>query len=217
MRRSPFRAVRLPRPSLRSTRLGRRWQSTKEPESPNKSSPSIEKQAATRSNFDRLVARTPRFLRPTLLGLKNAPVSHVTAFFILHELTAIVPLLGLAGAFHYWQWLPSYFAEGQWVVEGAEKFGRYFRKKGWITQQDEHEVQDKTLEGQASSYENLAVSQQSGRNYNSTRWIVELATAYAAVKVLLPFRLALSVWASPWFARWTIIPVGNVVRSIWTR
>lgn len=217
MRRSLFRAVRSPFSSSRPSRLGQRWQSTGKSEPPHKSTPSIDKQAATRSNFDRLVARTPRFLRPTLLGLKNAPVSHITAFFILHELTAIVPLLGLAGAFHYWQWLPSYFAEGQWVVQGAEKFARYFRRKGWITEQDEHEVQDKTLQGQASSYENPAISKQSNRTENSTRWIVELATAYAIVKISLPLRLALSVWASPWFARWTIIPVGNAVRSIWAR
>lgn len=36
---------------------------------------------------------------------------------------------------------------------------------------------------------------------------MELATSYAIVKALLPIRLVLSVWATPWFARWTVLPV----------
>lgn len=64
-------------------------------------------------------------------------MSHITAFLLLHELTAVIPLFGLAGAFHYFDWLPVWFAEGRLVKEGVEFFGRYLRRKGWITDGDE--------------------------------------------------------------------------------
>ena len=43
------------------------------------------------------------------------------------------------------------------------------------------------------------------------------ATAYAITKALLPLRLILSVWATPWFARISVIPFTNVVRRIFRR
>ena len=36
---------------------------------------------------------------------------------------------------------------------------------------------------------------------SGSRILVEVATAYAITKVLLPARVILSVWAMPWFAR----------------
>lgn len=44
-----------------------------------------------------------------------------------------------------------------------------------------------------------------------------LATAYAITKALLPFRLIFSVWATPRFARVTVIPFTNVFRRMFTR
>ena len=41
------------------------------------------------------------------------------------------------------------------------------------------------------------------------RLAVEVATAYALVKLLLPVRLVFSVWATPAFARWTVLPVAG--------
>ena len=72
------------------------------------------------------------FLQRYTAPLLNAPLTHVTAFLILHELTAVVPLLGLAGFFHYSEWLPPYISEGKWVSDGVQRFGNYFRKKGWL-------------------------------------------------------------------------------------
>ena len=40
-----------------------------------------------------------------------------------------------------------------------------------------------------------------------TRIVIEVAAAYAITKALLPLRLMLSVWATPWFAR---VVVGRV-------
>lgn len=49
------------------------------------------------------------------------------------------------------------------------------------------------------------------------RVVVEFATAYAITKALLPVRLVGSVWATPWFARWTILPVMGVLGRVWSR
>jgi len=86
----------------------------------------------TRSRAERITSRLPRFLQKYTTPLIKAPLTHITAFLVLHELTAVVPLLGLAGIFHYTKWLPPYISEGRWVSDGVEKFGNYFRRKGWL-------------------------------------------------------------------------------------
>jgi hypothetical protein len=58
--------------------------------------------ARTRTRAARILDRVPRSLRTYTDGLRTAPVSHVVSFLVLHELTAIVPLVGLAAAFHTW-------------------------------------------------------------------------------------------------------------------
>jgi hypothetical protein len=93
-------------------------------------------EATTNSRISRLEARLPRILARYVKPLRNAPISHITAFLVLHELTAIIPLFGLTFAFHKFDWLPPVFSEGYWVKEGVEKFGRYFRRKGWIRDAD---------------------------------------------------------------------------------
>lgn len=91
---------------------------------------------APQSRMAKINARLPRFLQRYMLPLRNAPVSHITAFLILHELTAVIPLFGLAATFHYTEWLPPYISEGAWVSQGVEKFGNYFRRKGWLGDED---------------------------------------------------------------------------------
>ena len=86
----------------------------------------------TRSRAERITSRLPKFLQKYTTPLINAPLTHITAFLVLHELTAVVPLLGLAGVFHYTNWLPPYISEGKWVTDGVKKFGNYFRRKGWL-------------------------------------------------------------------------------------
>ncbi|KAK3658777.1 hypothetical protein LTR56_001648 [Elasticomyces elasticus] len=158
----------------------------------------------TPSRVARIEARLPKFLHRYTTPLRNAPVSHISAFLILHELTAIVPLLGLAALFHYTNYLPPLISEGKWVAEGTEKFGRYLRRKGWISQADENKA-----EGRSGKW--------FGRGEGGVRIVVELATAYAITKALLPVRLVLSVWGTPWFARWTVLPVSNMMKRQWQR
>ncbi|KAI1615854.1 hypothetical protein EDD36DRAFT_463352 [Exophiala viscosa] len=192
---------------------GRRWLSQKT-EEVRRQALKTDEQAGVRSRLDRFVARTPRFLQPTVMQIRHAPVSHTVAFIILHELTAIVPLFGLTGAFHYGHWLPPYFAGGAWVSDGVERFGRYFRKKGWISESDEVEIEDKAREGKAGRPEGQKVSKWFNEGEGGTRLVIEFATAYAIVKALLPVRLFVSVWASPWFARAAVIPFRNITQSI---
>lgn len=85
-----------------------------------------------RSRLVRLNSKLPSWLHRYTSPLINAPLTHISAFLFLHELTAIVPLFALAGTFHYAQWLPPYISEGKWVSDGVEKFGGYFRRKGWL-------------------------------------------------------------------------------------
>ena len=144
-------------------------------------------------------ARLPRFLQRLVTPIRHAPVSHVTAFLILHEVTAVVPLVGLAAAFHYANWMPPYLSEGKWFSEGTEKFGRWMRKRGWITEQKRS-------------------GRWWGRGEGGMKILVELATAYAITKALLPLRVLVSIWATPWFAKWTTLPLLNKMRrTIWRK
>lgn len=150
------------------------------------------------SRISRLEARLPRFLAHLITPLRNAPISHITAFLLLHELTAIIPLFGLAATFHYTNYLPPYISEGVYVQQGTEIFGRWLRKRGWI---DEEKRSGRWW----------------GRGEGGVRIVVELATAYAVTKMLLPLRLVLSVWATPWFARWTVLPFTRFVGRVFWR
>lgn len=179
-------------------------------------SSSTQKSSATAqiaSRFDRFIAKTPtKFLRSRLQALKNAPLTHITSFLILHEITAIVPLFGLAGAFHYYQWLPPYFAEGEWVLKGVTLFGNYFRRKGWITSSDAASAKDAAEKGREEDVEKAGTKGDTigkwwDRGEGGTRLVIEFATAYAIVKVLMPLRIVISVWGAPWFARWTVVPL----------
>ena len=86
-----------------------------------------------------------------------------------------------------------------------QKFGRYFARKGWFGfdktantladngGRNESMTAEERIEGVKSEGWNVG---ESGRKI-----LLEVATAYAITKVLLPARVVLSVWATPWFAR----------------
>lgn len=173
------------------------------------------------SRISRLESRLPRFLSRFITPLRNAPISHITAFLVLHEITAILPLVALAGVFHYTHWLPPFISEGKWISDGVEKFGRYFRRKGWISSAQETEAEAE-VEG-AGKDRGLGKMVKSksglwwGRGEEGVRLVVEVATAYAITKALLPLRLIISVWATPWFARWSVLPLTRWVKRTFGR
>ncbi|KAE8441945.1 hypothetical protein EG329_004153 [Mollisiaceae sp. DMI_Dod_QoI] len=192
---------------------------TKPPRSSFRSQYSSSESAASsesraRARINAFHSRLPKFLHPYTRGLLNAPVSHLIAFLILHEITAIVPLVGLAGLFHYMNWLPRSWVEGRWVREGVERFGRYFGRKGWFgfsrenaqsAVEGENEGAKERIETRDREKDGRVTIESTEKRWHvgeqGSRILVEVATAYAITKVFLPARILLSVWGTPWFAR----------------
>ena len=164
----------------------------------------------TGARASRIISRLPRPLQKYATGLRNAPVSHVVAFLALHEITAVVPLLGLFGLFHYTDYVPvGYVTEhyGAYVGDGLRRFERYFRQKGWFGFGQEEEEEEEGVNAPDGDASPLDRWQSDGRY----RAVVEVALAYAITKALLPIRILGSVWATPWFAR-VLGGVRNLVR-----
>lgn len=85
------------------------------------------------------------------------------------------------------------------------------RKKGWI---DDGAVPGEDAKEGRIGKVRSAGSKWWGRGEGGVRIVVELATAYAVTKLLLPVRLVFSVWATPAFARWTVLPVTRFAKGI---
>jgi len=205
---------------------------------------STTRQASTSSpssRAERIVSKLPSRLQRYTSGLRKAPLSHIIAFLILHEITAIVPLLGLWGFFHYTDYVPlSYVTShwGQYVRDGVQRAERYFRRKRWFGFGDEveagagaagpslgqelatkgaetEEVQRHWGRGGDVARAEMDVSYtrptkealqeteevlQRWANDEKYRVVIEVALAWAVTKALLPVRIVVSVWATPWFA-----------------
>jgi hypothetical protein len=113
----------------------------------------------------------------------------------------------------------------------VERFGRYFKRKGWIrddeaveAEREVHEIRqdwkwrawmrergwlsERDTDGVGSEERRLRrVDQAWNVGEGGVRLVVEFATAYAIVKMFLVPRIVFSVWATPTFARWTVVPV----------
>ncbi|KAJ5831971.1 hypothetical protein N7474_000282 [Penicillium riverlandense] len=201
--RSHFLRVLLRRVERPSNRVSRRTLSTSPP--PPRSSPSSPKDS--RSRLRQLNDRLPRFLRTLTTPLLGAPVTHVTSFLILHEITAVVPLFGLVAAFHYGGWMPDLTSDGEnnAFEEGTARFGKWLRKKGWVDEADVNAVAEHEATTDASKRD---------KDRTGVRLLLEFATAYAITKALLPVRIAASVGATPWFARTILTPTANTARRL---
>lgn len=113
---------------------------------------------------------------------KNAPLSYVTSFLLVHEITAIIPLFGLWWYFNKYDFVPPGLPD--WlIVKGMS-------------------VIDKLLETQGWSFLNME---------NGARVVMQGAAAYALVKATLPVRIPISLVLTPPFARWIFIPVTRSV------
>ncbi|KAJ6438264.1 mitochondrial seryl-tRNA synthetase [Purpureocillium lavendulum] len=160
-------------------------------------------QSPQASRIDRITSRLPKRLQKYTTGLRNAPLSHVVSFLILHELTAIVPLVALFALFHYTTYVPiSYMTEnfGDYVSGGIARFERYFSRKGWFGFGQEERTgagQDGQADGRSHTDEIVDKWKSGDRKYEI---LMEVALAYAVTKALLPIRIIGSVSATPWFA-----------------
>ncbi|RKF64956.1 hypothetical protein OnM2_014010 [Erysiphe neolycopersici] len=166
--------------------------------------------ASTRSQvrIERIVNRLPKYMRPYVRDLKSAPFTHILSFLILHELTAILPLVGFTAGFYYSGWSPQTWVKSMWVDDGVEKFGRYFSKKRWFGfGQTEGEMMDKTKNPELGQNDVGIVEESDitknalGMMINSEMFLIQVATAYVITKILLPVRVAASIWFTPWFAK----------------
>lgn len=153
------------------------------------------------SRADRILSRLPPSLQKYTTRLRGAPVSHVVAFLLLHEITAVVPLLALFGLFHYYadlvplDWMMEHY--GEYVRDGVGRFERYFARKGWFgfDKGEQHDVAKK-----GETVEDDGVLDRWGSAETKYRIVVEVALAYAFTKVLFPVRILASLGATPWFA-----------------
>ncbi|CAN6673678.1 hypothetical protein TRVA0_049S00408 [Trichomonascus vanleenenianus] len=104
---------------------------------------------------------------------------------ILHEFTAIAPLFGLWGLFHYGGFIPSDLPE--WLTTSGTDFIKLLAERNkWDF----------------------------GTAEESARIILEGAAAYAIIKILLPVRAAVSLFLTPWFARVAVIPFSRLFRFL---
>ncbi|KAF2963511.1 hypothetical protein GQX73_g10059 [Xylaria multiplex] len=135
--------------------LSRRFQSTdSKPPVPSPANPSSTTPHTHR--ISRILTSASRFLpkrlQSSLQNLRSAPFSHVCAFFVLHEITAILPILGLTYAFYMLDWVPTSWVLGPfaaWAEDGLKKYVPYFRQKNWFG------FKDKDVNGSADWEEAL--------------------------------------------------------------
>ncbi|KAK3902924.1 hypothetical protein C8A05DRAFT_43751 [Staphylotrichum tortipilum] len=188
-----------PPPTLRT--LPKRPYSTSPNPNPSTSTTAPGTTSTTpQTRLDRLLSRLPPYLQRYAAGVRGAALSHVVAFLALHELTAVVPLAGLFALFHYTEYAPVGWVAGHfggYLKEGVGRFERYFRRKGWIGDEEIQGEEGGVVEGWAAD----------GRY----RVVVEVGLAYALTKVLLPVRIVVSLWATPWVAG-VLGRVGRLVR-----
>lgn len=134
-----------------------------------------------------ILSKIPRIFRPYTTQFINAPVTHVTSFLVLHELTAILPLIGIWYILH--QHHDLFMAASMdlpgWAVEKGTKAIDHAMEK-W-------------------DFGNYSMN-------DKVKFIMEGAYAYVIVKALFPLRLAFSLLGMPFFARWVVIPFLNLFK-----
>ncbi|KAI8808635.1 hypothetical protein BJ742DRAFT_771985 [Cladochytrium replicatum] len=166
----------------------------------------------------------PRGWRKYAELFKDKPASHLVSFIILHEVTAILPL----PAFYllYSSYLPdtaekitTYLNDGKPldspVVRTVDENGED------LPPGDREEALNKAAKRMAKVIKTFGLSkwipldeedENGGKKMVGTvaHFAVNAAAAYWTVKILLPVRIAASIWLTPGFARVFIIPVGRL-------
>lgn len=165
-----------PSPLRRLSPSSRSSFTTKPPPPPPSIPPSKEKPGI----LTRLNRHLPKFLHPYTNRLVSAPLSHITSFLILHELSALVPLVALFGVFHYTSWLPDGFGQAAWAREKAEKLMRYLETKtSWKGRLQRKKMKEKEEEdeGEGGGGEsNLSSSGRIGERISRT--LLEYVSTY---------------------------------------
>lgn len=170
------------------------------------------------SRIDRITSRLPKRLQKYTRGLRNAPVSHIISFMILHEITAIVPVFGLFALFHYTAYAPIEYMTGHfgdYVQTGVSRFEKYFTKKGWFGFGSVDGARNNGSELPVATHDTHEVMQRVAGGDPKYKILMEVALAYAITKAILPLRIIGSVWATPWFAGVLLRAKGVFKRKTW--
>ena len=133
-----------------------------------------------------ILKRIPKFIWPYAERFAQAPFSHVTAFAILHELTAMVPLIGIWYFLFKFQIIPTLDAP-EWVAEKGKEVIEKSTKN--------FNFEEYTLEEKA-------------------RFIMDGVYSYIIVKGLFPLRVLVSFLAMPFVAKYFVVPFTLVLQKL---
>ncbi|KAK9356959.1 hypothetical protein V1523DRAFT_400107 [Lipomyces doorenjongii] len=150
----------------------------------------------SRQRMKRILDKLPASMRPHAERLMNAPGSYVFTFLLIHEVTAVAPLFGLMWLFQVTDWMPP-------LPEGLMEAGKEFYSKAVSIEQFPLIMR--------CQFPNTQIPQDSlpEGSESATKLILQGATAFAIVKMILPLRVAFSLLITPWFARRSVIPLVN--------
>ncbi|KAF7933304.1 hypothetical protein EAE99_003189 [Botrytis elliptica] len=197
---SKTKSIRIPQRFFSSTHP---LTSTPKPPTPISATSFSSSRSRLQNRMQTLQSRLPKFLHPYTAPLLNAPKTYIISFLILHEITAIVPILLLASGFHYSGWLPSDLIPEERVDKAKGMFERWFGRRGWFGYTAGSRADGAEEIGGGKNVElGEGTIKDFGGNSNTSgkRIVLEVATAYVITKVLLPVRIVVSVWGAPWFA-----------------
>ncbi|TPX73711.1 hypothetical protein CcCBS67573_g05024 [Chytriomyces confervae] len=136
---------------------------------------------------------------------KTSPASHLTSFVVLHELTALLPL---PIVYYTLQTTGLRVPVSQDMLdEGTRRIDRIIARYNLGG--------DGSEGGSPSEGRDVGLGDSATRIRSET--IVDMATAYAVVKLLMPVRIAVSLALTPWFARRAVVPARNALSNMWQR
>ncbi|PHH60427.1 hypothetical protein CDD81_1671 [Ophiocordyceps australis] len=153
--------------------------------------------STARERIERLAAKMPESVKRYTAKMRQYPGSYITAFLILHEVTAVVPLVLLVLLFHYTTIMPMEYLMDKTqkrLKESMASFERYFRRKEYFGFKANEDASSNEDESQQEAMERW---RQGDPMY---RILVETALAWAITKLLLPVRAIVTIEATPWFA-----------------
>ncbi|SCU95345.1 LANO_0E10088g1_1 [Lachancea nothofagi CBS 11611] len=180
--RSALSAVNLVHPNITRIVQCRYHSIQEEPEKPLK----LDKlhKFIAKSRLLTKLSKKPRFRAYFDKLSQTNPVSTITSFLILHEITAIVPLFTL------WWALYTLNLDDQYDLPV------YFKD---------------LLDRCGDSIEKLVGDHCQG--FDRNRLVLSGAVSYAIVKVLYPARVLVSLWAAPFFFKWLLNPFQRLART----
>ncbi|ODV62720.1 uncharacterized protein ASCRUDRAFT_74204 [Ascoidea rubescens DSM 1968] len=141
-----------------------------------------------------ILKRVPKSLLPYSIKFINAPISYITSFLILHELTALVPLIS------FW-----------YLFSNLD----YFVITSSISSTTNNQILQLFQLLPSSFIDNctLFINKLSESKYvanlnliNKSKFIIDGINAYIIVKLLVPFRCALSLYLTPYLASLIKLP-----------